>query len=188
MRLPQTSGSAQKGPGLSVTPSVVRPRRRLDEALEVTSKLGLVEVPQGWAPSPPLLPPLDLIPRQKASRVHPMGYGHTPCMRSMGREPWHRASDSLDVCTVWSVREGRTRDAVQCPVDSRRTSDPSHSAAKGARPHQLWPRSHLPCSRTARGRGNARSKDDCPSLNHAHNATNCCLHTTPQHRRSGRHW
>ena len=41
--------------------------------------------------------------------------------------------DSLDVCTVWSVRKGRTRDTVQCPVDSRRTSDPSHSVAKGAR-------------------------------------------------------
>ena len=34
--------------------------------------------------------------------------------------------DSLDVCTVWCVRKGRTRDAVQCPVDGRRTSDLSH--------------------------------------------------------------
>ena len=59
---------------------------------------------------------------------------------------------------------------------------------RSTRPHQLWPRSHLPCSRTARGRGNTRSTDDCPSPNHPHNATNRRLHTTLQRRRSGPHW
>ena len=89
--------------------------------------------------------------------------------------------DSLDedVCTVWSVREGRTRDAVQCPVDSRRTSDPSHSAAKGA---------HVPtnCSRARTCRVHAQRAAEGMRVQRT-TAHLSITHTTPRIAACTRH-
>ena len=87
--------------------------------------------------------------------------------------------DSLDVCTVWSVRKGRTRDAVQCPVDSRRTSDPSHSVAKGA---------HVPtnCGRARTCRVHAQRAAEGMRVQRT-TAHHLITHTTPRITACTRH-
>ena len=77
----------------------------------------------------------------------------------MESEPWHRGSIRwMSVLSDVSIYERRTRYAIQCRVDSRRPSDEKRCAAsqRSTRPHQLWLRAHLPCSRTVRGWGSAR--------------------------------
>ena len=81
------------------------------------------------------------------------------CWQTMESEPWHRGSIRwMSVLSDVSIYERRTRYAIQCRVDSRRPSDEKRCAAsqRSTRPHQLWLRAHLPCSRTVRGWGSAR--------------------------------